>query len=186
MKRDKGIKDTLLDMPHLRAKMDKIDRQRLSRIREARDTKTFRHVIEDWAEEKLRPKILSERQRMAIYLMSDFVHNFSYKYICTRLQIPESDLSKWRNDPLFIRELDKEINKRMTFLRVHAWRNVHRAVMRGSMKDTWKYLQMIGDLKERHEIVDRTGERELDDDELKNEISRLTTQLSTANTPSGN
>src|SRR5258708_22360728 len=117
---------------------------------------------------------------MAIYLMCDFVHNFSYEYICTRLRVDKATFYKWRNDPLFIRELDKEITRRRSFIRIHAFRNVHRAVLRGDMKATWNYLKMSGDLKETHEVIDKTGEKELSDVELNEEITRLTQQLSSA------
>lgn len=179
------------DMPHLRKKLAKIDRNRLSRLKEARDTKSIKHMVIAWADEKLNQQILTDKQRMALHLLSDFVHNFTYEYIACKLNVPLSELSKWRNQPLFLRELDKEITRRMSFIRLHAFRNVNRAIMRGSMKDTWKYLQMTGDLKEIHKITDdRTGEAELSNAELTEQITSLMAQLANATeeatTPSDN
>ena len=54
------------------------------------------------------------------------------------------------------------------------------------MKATWNYLRMSGDLTEKVEVVDNTGEKELSDSELKQEIVRLSKQLDLANSPSGN
>src|SRR5437870_11726264 len=96
----------LKDMPHLQKRLKAIDSNRLARIKEAKDNHDFRGMIEQWAEEKVESKILSDKQRMAIYLLSDFVHNFSNKYIITRLNIQPSEYYKWRNSPLFLRELD--------------------------------------------------------------------------------
>jgi hypothetical protein len=49
--------------------------------------------------------------------------------------------------------------------------------MRGSMKDTWNYLKLTGDLRENVDLVDKTGEREMSDDELRVEIRRLHKQV---------
>lgn len=174
------------DMPHLQKKLQLIDSNRLTRLREARDYKSLKKTVEIWAEENLHPTILNEVQREAVYLMADFVHNFSNQYIIKRLNIEPTTFYKWRNDPVFLRELDKEISRRKTFIRIHAWRNVHRAVSRGDMKATWNYLKMVGDLKEHVEVVDRTGEQEMDDEQLNQEIGRLNERLLAAHTPSTN
>jgi len=180
----KPTNETLRDLPSLRGKLERIDNNRLSRIKEARDTRNFKVMIQNWSASKLRPKILSDKQRMAIHLMTDFVHNFSYDWIAARLGVHLDTIYNWRNDPLFLRELDKEITRRRSFIRLHAFRNVHRAVIRGDMKATWNYLKMSGDLKENIEVIDRTGEHELSDNELNQEIVKLTQQLANAHEPS--
>lgn len=162
------------------------DKRRLMRLKEAKDNKDIKKVVNMWAEEKLQPKILNDKQRMAIHLMTDFVHNFSNAYICERLAISKEQLYKWRNDPMFLRELDKEITRRRSFIRIHAFRNVHRAILRGDMKSTWNYLKMSGDLKENINVVDNTGEQELSDNELNQEIMRLTKQLANVSVPNEN
>lgn len=162
------------------------ERRRLMRLKEARDSKNLKKVVEIWAEDKLRPKILSEKQRMVIYLMTDFVHNFSNEYICERANISKAEFYKLRNDPMFLNALDKEITRRRSFIRIHAFRNVHRAILRGDMKATWNYLKMSGDLKENVNLVDSTGEHELNDAELNQEIMSLTAQLANAHKPQEN
>jgi hypothetical protein len=162
------------------------DKRRLMRLKEAKDNKDIKKVVEMWSEEKLRPKILSDKQRTVIYLMTDFIHNFSNNYICERVQISKEELYKWRNDPMFLKELDKEITRRRSFIRIHAFRNVHRAILRGDMKSTWNYLKMSGDLKENINITDNTGEQELSDGELNQEILRLTKQLAAFEQPQEN
>jgi len=173
------------DLPHLQKKMALIDEDRLGKLRTARENKDIRHIAEAWAEEKLHSKIINADQRLAIHLMTDFVHNFPYTYIARRIGIELSELYAWRNDPFFLRELDKEINRRKSFIRIHAFRNVHRAIMRGDMKSTWMYLKMSGDLRENVDItIDRTGEQELSEQELNAEIQRLTAQLANGPVPS--
>jgi len=174
------------DMPHLRKKMEKIDAERVQKLKEAHDTKQFRHVVDMWAVEKLKTKILQPKQRQAIMLLVDMERNYNDRFISQRLGIDKSTLRSWKTDPLFLRELDKEINRRMNYIRLHAMRNVNRAIRRGSMKDTWNYLKMIGDFKEVHEIVDRTGESELDDSQLNEEIDNLQFQLAHGPNPSSN
>lgn len=165
------------DMPHLRKRLAVVDAKRLGRIKEASDNRNIRRIVRMWADEKFKPKVLSAKQRLAIHYLSDFTREFSYKWIATKINVQETKLLKWRNDPLFLRELDKELTRRITSVRVHAFRNVNRAVMRGSMKDTWKYLEMTGDLKKQVEFNDRTGEKELSDAELEQEIAKLSNQL---------
>ena len=162
------------------------EHRRLMRLKEAKENKDFRKVVEIWSEEKMRPKILTDKQRTVIYLMTDFIHNFSNEYICERVQVSKVELYKWRNDPMFLRELDKEITRRRSFIRIHAFRNVHRAIMRGDMRSTWNYLKMSGDLKENINVTDNTGEHELNDAELNQEIMRLTKQLANAHKPQEN
>lgn len=166
--------------------VDDEDQKRLRRLREAKDNRDIKKVVEMWSEEKLRPKILSDKQRTVIYLMTDFIHNFSNEYICERVQISKRELYAWRNDPMFLRELDKEITRKRSFIRIHAFRNVHRAIMRGDMRSTWNYLKMSGDLRENINVIDNTGEHELNDAELNAEILRLTKQLANASKPHEN
>lgn len=172
------------DMPRYREKMERIDRNRISRLKEAKDTKDFKVMIQMWANERMKVKILSEKQRLAIHFLTDFIHNYSNEWIITKINVDKHTFMSWRNDPLFIRELDKEITRRKSFMRLAAFRNINRAVARGSIKDSWKVLQMTGDLKDNIEITDRTGEKELDENELNAHIEMLTKQLAAATTPS--
>ena len=175
------------DIVKIRQRIDKVDRMRVQRIKELKDTRNFKGMVLRWADDKTKPKILSDKQRMAIHYISDFAHNYSYTWIAAKLNVDISAISGWRNDPLFLRELDKEITRRRSFIRIHAFKNVHRAIMRGDMKATWNYLKMSGDLKENINIMeDRTGERELDDSQLKEEINKLQLELTNGSVPSSN
>jgi len=179
------LNEMVRDLPSLKSKMEKIDKNRVARLKSFREEKAYKGMLSAWIDNQSKPKILSDKQRMAIALMVDFVHNYTNEYVATRLDININTLGSWRNDPLFISEMDKEITRRKSFMRVHAFRNIHRAIARGSLKDSWQYLKLTGDLKENvNHIIDPTGERELSDDELKREIAQLSKQLVAAHEPS--
>jgi hypothetical protein len=163
-----------------------IEGRRLERLKNAKEQKSFKKTVDTWAEHQMRPKFLTDQQLMAIHLMTDFVHNYSYSWIARRIGVEDTTFSRWRNEPFFIEQLAKEIRRRRNFMLVHAYRNVHRALARGSMKDTWNFLKMTGDLVDKSEIIDRTGETEKSDEELQKEIEMLSKQLKVANVPSGN
>lgn len=166
------------DLRMIQRKAEKLERNRLQRIAERREKKKWASLMAVWADHQIKTKSLSDKQRVAIALMTDFVHNYSYEYIATRIGTDLQTITRWRNDPHFIREVDKEIRRRQNFILVHAFRNVNRAILRGSMKDTWQFLKMSGYLKDKVEI-DRTGESvEMSDEELQNEILNLREQLS--------
>jgi hypothetical protein len=170
----------------LRSRLAGMDQRRMARLKEAKENKDIRTVTRMWADAKLRPKILHEKQYLAIHFMTDFVHNFQYEWIAAKIGVSLGTIHNWMNDPTFLRELGKQIDKRITFVKLHAMRNIHRAIKRGSMKDTWKYMEMIGDFKKQIEITDRTGEKELDDSELTDQINELQEQLSSGPNPSSN
>lgn len=176
----------IADLPILRKRLVKIETNRIARLKSAKQERDLRRMIENSTNKEINPRVLTERQRMAIHLMTDFVHNYTNDWIIKRLGIQAGEFYRWRNDPLFLRELDKEITRRRTFIRIHAFRNVHRAILRGDMKATWNYLKMSGDLKENIEVTDRTGERELSEAELEAEIGRLTKELAAGPVPSSN
>jgi hypothetical protein len=171
----------------LRKNLADTDKRRLQRLKEARDSRNVKRLIEDYTEQQLRPKILDKRQRIAISLLCDFSNQFSDKYIYTRVGVSQAEFYGWKNDPIFIRELDKEITRRQNYMRLVAYKNVFRALSRGSMKDTWNYLKLIGDLRDTMDLRDRTGENiERSDEELASEIVNLQSELANAHTPSDN
>lgn len=176
-------KTLMKDMPHLRKKMNKIDKNRVARLREARDTKDFKTLIEHWVEEKTEDKFLNQKQKMAVFLLTDFVQNYTYDYVAKYVGVSTAELAKWRNTPVFMRELDKEINKRISFVRLHAFRNINRSIVRGNVKDSWKYLEMTGDFKRTVKFEDNTGEKNLTDEQLELEIKKQSKKLLT---PSAN
>lgn len=175
------VKNRLRELSTLRKSMDRVDRKRKMRLRTARDNRDFRSMILRWSKEKDEPKLITSAQREAILYLSDFSRNFTREFIAEKLRISVSTINKWMNTPLFIRQLDLEITRRRTFCHLYAMRNVNRAIMRGSMKDTWNYLKMIGVYKENVEIVDKTGEpSELTDEQLDTEIHSLNSKLTVA------
>lgn len=180
------LKNMAIDMPSMRDKMDVVDQKRLSRLKEAKDNKDFRTMIDHWADEKLTPKILSAKQRMAIYLLTDMVRNPTNDWVAARLNVSLPVMLKWRNDPLFIREMDKEITKRLNIVRLAAIRNINKAVTRGDLKTTKWYLEMTGDFSRKYEDVTNKGEEALSDDELEKEIAILSKQLTASQVPSAN
>lgn len=187
MNTKKKEKRFVASLSTLRKNLKDTDEKRLMRLREAKESRDIKKLVEMFAEDQLKPKILDKVQRMAIALMCDFANTYTDKQIYTRLGVSSADFYKWKNDPLFIRELDKEITRRQNYMRLIAYRNVFRSINRGNMKDTWNYLKMIGDLRETMDIRDRTGEDvEKSDSELAKEILDLQSELATAHIPSDN
>lgn len=177
----KAFKDALCFERRLKGQ----EQRRLDRIREAKDTKGWKLKVGAYIEGQLnRQKSLSPEQAMAIHLMTDFSHNFTYSYIAKRIGVNESTIANWRNDPYFIEQVVKEVKRRQGHAIVLAMRNVNRALARGSMKDTWQFLKMVGMLKEQVEITDNTGEKSLSKEELELEIESLSQQVKDAHVPS--
>lgn len=175
------------DMPHLRNRLKKYDEERKSRIQEAKDNRSIRKVVKMWAEDKLRPKVLTQQQLHAIFLLTDLVNNFPRKYVAMKVGVNSQTLSKWLNDPMFIRGIDKAVTERLNMMRLPALRNVFRSISRGNIKDSWKYLEMTGDYKKRIQ-VDETDdvEKGLSDEELESQLSQYKSLLEDAHVPSDN
>jgi len=174
-------------LPRFMRNAEKLETNRLKRIQEARDNRSMKNLMKLWASEKLKVKTLTPEQRNAINLLADPISEHSDRYICARIGVTVRTLANWQNNLVFLRELNKEVLKRRTFSLLGAYRNVNRQVRRGSMKDTWKYLEMIGEYSKKHEHkIDDTGEEPLGDDELKAEVEELTSQLANSNVPSEN
>jgi hypothetical protein len=175
------------DMPSFKKRYKNQEENRLRRLREAKQNGDIKRMVENVVNKDLNPrKILTDKQRMAIYYLTDFVHSFKYKWVAARIGVDMKTLNLWRNDPLFMREMDKEITKRTSYMRGQAWRNVFNRITRGDIKVSLEYLKGIGDFKQHTESTDNTGEKELDDNELDAEINQLTKALSQANVPSDN
>lgn len=175
------------DMPTFKRKWGNQETRRLQRLREAKQNGEIRKMVVNLATKELRTKILSDKQRMAIYYMTDFVHDFKYKWIAARIGVSIKLLNTWRNDPLFMRELDKQIDRRVSYMKGQAWRNVFRRVAAGDVKVSIEYLKGIGSLRNNVDVrVDDTGEKEKDDAQLEAEIASLQTALAKANKPSDN
>lgn len=184
--REKG--KPINDLPFFRKKYANQEKNRLMRLREAKQVGSIKKMVHNLVASDLKPKILTDQQRMAIYYMVDFTHpNRTYGWIAAKLGISVKVLCQWKNDTLFLREMNKEIDKRQSYMRLQAYKNIFRDIKNGSVKSSFNYLKMTGDFTEKVDItIDNSGEKELDDDSLTAEIEELKGQLSTAHTPSDN
>ena len=122
-------------------------------------------------------KILNEKQHKAIELLSDFMNCWSPLYICGQCEISLATLYKWRNDPFFLRELDKEITRRRTIFRLEAHRHLFRMIKRGKPRLLLAYLKMTGDFTQKVEITDKTNVDDMKESELDREIEQLSDEL---------
>jgi|SRR3990172_5126869 len=118
---------------------------------------------------------LSDKQRRAILMLSDFMHDYPKRYIANQLDITTMTLWNWRNDPLFIAELDKELTKRKTAFRLEAYKHTFRRIRRGDRRVIRDYFKMTGDLK--HMVDVKVEEVQTPNEDLDAEISRLTNEL---------
>jgi len=174
-------------LPRFMRNAEKLEANRLKRIQEAQDNRSMKNIMKLWAAEKLKTRTLTPEQRNAINLLADPISEHSDRYICARVGVTVRTLANWQNNLVFLRELNKEVLKRRTYSILAAYKNVNRAIRRGSMKDTWKYLEMVGEYSKKHEFkIDDTGEEPLGDEELKAEVAELTSQLAHSNIPSEN
>jgi hypothetical protein len=125
-------------------------------------------------------KVLNEKQLKAVTLMSDFMNDWSPEYICGQCSINLATLYNWRNDPFFIKALDKEITRRQTMFRLEAHRKLFKQIKKGNPRLLLAYLKMTGDMKERVEVTDGDNKKDLDsmnESQLDAEIQRLSDEL---------
>ena len=123
-----------------------------------------------------RVRTLSEKQRKAVMMLADFTHDYTKRYIANQCGVTTMALWFWRNDPLFISELDKEITRRKTVFRPEAYKHLFRRIRRGQWSAIKDYFKMTGDLK--HQItVENIEDMPKSLDQLDQEIQQLQTQL---------
>jgi hypothetical protein len=121
-------------------------------------------------------KILNEKQHKAIALLADFINCWGPEYICGQAGINLATLYNWRNDPFFIKELDKEITRRRSMFRLEAHRQLFKRIKKGNPRLLLSYLKMTGDFKEQVEITEKTTD-DKNETELDNEIQELQDEL---------
>jgi len=121
-------------------------------------------------------KILNEKQHKAIALLSDFINCWGPEYIAGQVGINIATLYNWRNDPFFIKELDKEITRRRSMFRMEAHRQLFKQIKKGKPRLLLAYLKMTGDFKEQLEITEKTPD-DVSEDKLDEEIQRLQDEL---------
>jgi hypothetical protein len=124
-------------------------------------------------------KVLNEKQHHCIALLSDFMNNWPTEYIIGQVGINKHTYYQWRNDPFFLKELDKEITRRRTMFRLEAHRQIFKAIRQAKgrgIKLLLTYLKMTGDLKEHVEISEKTTD-DLNETQLDEQIQRLSDEL---------
>jgi len=122
---------------------------------------------------------VTSKQAMAIAMLVDFEQPYSPDYIAAKVGVSTRTFHNWRNDPVFIRELDKEITRRKTRMRLEAYRHLFRKLKTGNTKILFKYLEMTGDSSKNINLIesgnpDIDGRSEL---ELDAELEKLRHQL---------
>jgi hypothetical protein len=123
---------------------------------------------------QFRVRTLNERQRKAILMLADFVHDYPKRYIAQAVGVSVVTLWAWRNDPLFIQELDREITRRKSAFRLEAYKHFFRRIRRGNKVAIRDYFKITGDLK--HQVVIENKE-EIPESALDEEIQRLQKEL---------
>lgn len=131
----------------------------------------------------LEEKILSAKQHKAIQLLTDFMNNWSPDYIAGQCGVTVAMIHRWKHDPFFLYELDKEITRRKTTYRLEAYKQLFRMIKKPRV--LLAYLKMTGDFTEKIEIADKNVD-ELQENELDREINRIARELSVSGTEASN
>lgn len=138
-----------------------------------RDLKVKHHDLSTPGKLELGPK-----QLKMVQLLCDFEHNYNIDQVCEILQISRGTYHKWKNTLLFQRELNKELTKRKNAVRREALSHVFKRVRRGDIRTIFKYLEMTGDMNENITLnVNESSEKDMSDESLDSEISRLYEEL---------
>lgn len=159
------------------SRRDRLERrkQELYRAQHSKDAKQLSKAKAAFARE-FRVKELNDKQRHAISLLVDFVNRWPDVYIARQVGVNIHTLRSWKNDPFFLGELDKEITRRKTFIRLKAFRNFFRLIDKGNLKATLAYFKMTGDLEELKPSGEVPGAGS-SDAQLDKEIQRLQDEL---------
>lgn len=166
-------------------RLEQIEANRLIRIATRRHNR-WKHLVTPKNQEKklielrrakfFKVRVLSSRQLKGIQLMSDFMNCWSPDYIAGQCGVSIAHLYKWRNDPFFMKELNQEITRRKTMMRLEAYKQLFKAVRRGKPMLLLAYLKMTGDFAEKIEVKDTTNEVKKESD-LDAEIQMLQDEL---------
>lgn len=183
--KEKGIAKCSLRL----LKVDKKARQEFKRERikivRARTTRKIRERQAHLRELGLKTKYMTkgskltvtEKQKIAIALLCDFEHNWPIEYIAEKADCKPNTIHRWKNDPIFIKEMNVEITRRITQFRREAMKHVFNRVKRGDIRTIFKYLQMTGDMAENLNINQSDGADAQTADQVQAEIDRLTDEL---------
>jgi len=170
-KAGKGIlsSNRLRDITYNRLeRLERKQKKRLKQLAEARTKRVNFGVF--------RLKKLTDQHRVAIDLLADLHNRWPMEYIAAQAGISVRMLRNWRNDPTFLRELDKELTKRKTTLRTEAYRQLAKFIARGDRGMIRFYLKLTGDLKEEIEVTHKNFDK-MDDVQLEDELERRIKEL---------
>lgn len=163
-----------------KSKEERKARLKAKRIKELMKPEVRKKALENAAKARFfKVTVLSEKQHKAINLMADFMNDWGPEYIAGQCNINIATLYNWRNDPFFIKALDKEITRRQTMFRLEAHRRLFKQIKKGNPRLLLAYLKMTGDFKEKLEVTDG-DKKDLDsmnETQLDAEIQRLTDEL---------
>lgn len=127
-----------------------------------------------------RKRVLNDKQRHLVSLLADFMNRWPAAYIQNQVGINQKTYRRWRNDPLVIAELDKEITRRKTLFRKEAYFQLLKLLQKGNTKALMMYFKMTGDLREHIDITETPGEAEGSENEIDQEIAQLSRELGVA------
>lgn len=119
---------------------------------------------------------LTDKQRMAIDLLSDFVNCWSYQYVAEKVGVTMRRMNQWRNDSFFIKQLDIAITKKKTMMRREAFRHFFKRIKKGDARAIRDYFKMSGDLKENIVLEDHNLDS-MPEAQLDLEIAKLSGEL---------
>jgi hypothetical protein len=121
--------------------------------------------------------VVSEQQAKAIELLIDFEGNHSPDYIAGQVGCATRTYHNWRNDPVFMKELDKQITLRKTRMRHEAWRLLFKRIKAGNPKILKMYFEMIGDLQKNINLKEEQVTAVLNEADVDAELAKLTEEL---------
>ena len=126
----------------------------------------------------------TEQQAKLIDLLLDFDNpqNNNPEWLAEQAGIAVRTYYKYRNDPGFMRALDRELTIRRTRMRLEAFRHLFRRVKFGNPKILFKYLEMLGEFKQQIEVTDKRDDPStMTEGEVDKEIAKLKEQLGESN-----
>jgi hypothetical protein len=123
------------------------------------------------------PLTITGKQSKAIELLLDFQNNWPPEYIAAQCGVSTRTIHNWRNDPIFLRTLDKEITSRRTRVRLEAFRMLFKKIKFGNAKFLKMYLELTGDLKQHIKIEDEQTVDSRSEGEVDKELDKLRAEL---------
>lgn len=120
---------------------------------------------------------ITTKQRIALSYLVDFGKTYSPEYIAAQAGVSHQTLSNWRNDPVFIKALNRELDIRRTRMRLEAFRRLYKRLNQGSDKILLAYLKMTGDLGDNINLKTQAPHKVQSEGEVDKEIAALKAEL---------